>query len=323
MSSGIPLAQQDQIVVGKPLPFSVFTADGKLLLAAGRVVESDRQRGMLITSGHVRGGGGQGAAQAGANIAIGVGRRGADDPESDAVFPPGSLELLRRAYESATDRPAMSMARNEKEKACVVEMLGSRGDSIIVTAPTLPDRSLVPVVADETWLCRTFQMTSAFRFSAQVIKVASEPFPHLHLKLQKPVERRKVRGFPRARMAANAELRIPRATPIVVVDVSASGARVAVDSDWVVKLGQDVRLVMSLPLLGSSFDLSLECSVVSALGAIDSRFPNACFYGIRFASPDEKDNLVLHGYVSERLVAELYPLWPMLSTASASSGESF
>jgi hypothetical protein len=164
-------------------------------------------------------------------------------------------------------------------------------------------------------------MTSAFRFAAEVMKVASEPFPHLHLKLQKPVERRKVRGYPRARVAVNAELRIPRATPCVVVDVSASGARLAVDSDWALKLGQLVRLVMSLPMLGASFDLSLECSVITALGAIDSRFPNACFYGIKFTAPDEKDNLVLHGFVSERLVAELYPLWSVLSTASAPGGE--
>jgi hypothetical protein len=319
MGSGIPLAEQDQIVVGKPLPFPIFTADGKLLLAAGRIVESDRLRGMLIASGHMRGGAAQ-TSQTGVNIAIGVGRRGGGEPET--VFPPGSLELLRRAYESATDRPAMSMARNEKDKASTVEMLGTHGQTIIVTAPLLPDRSLVPVATDEIWLCRTFQMTSAFRFAAQVVKVASDPFPHLHMKLQKPVERRKVRGYPRARVALNAEVRIPRATPCVVVDVSASGARLAIDSDWALKLGQDVRLVISLPMLGSSFDLSLECTIVSALGAIDSRFPNACFYGTKFASPGEKDNLVLHGFVSERLVAELYPLWPMLSTASGASGES-
>lgn len=319
MSSGIPLAEQDQIVVGKPLPFPVFTADGKLLLAAGRVVESDRQRGMLIASGHLRAGASQ-AGETGVNIAIGVGRRGVEGPDE---FPPGSLEQLRRTYESARDRPAMSIARNEKEKASTVEMLGTHGQTLILTAPMLPDRSLVPVAADEIWLCRTFQMTSAFRFSAQVMKVASEPFPYLHLKLRQPVERRKVRGYPRARVAVSAEVRIPRATPCVVVDVSASGARVVVDSDWALKVGQDVRLVMSLPMLGSSFDLSLECSVVSALGAIDSRFPNACFYGMKFTSPGEKDNLVLHGFVSERLVAELYPLWPMLSTASAPSTESF
>src|SRR5687768_12218205 len=112
MSSGIPLAQQDEIVVGKPLPFPIFTADGKLLLAAGRVVESERLRGMLIASGHARGGGAQSTGQTTVSIAIGVGRRGDGEPEE--VFPPGSLELLRRAYVSATDRPAMSMARNEK-----------------------------------------------------------------------------------------------------------------------------------------------------------------------------------------------------------------
>src|SRR5215467_3254170 len=43
---------QDRIVVGKPLPFSIFTADGKLLLAQGRVVESERLREMLLRIGH-------------------------------------------------------------------------------------------------------------------------------------------------------------------------------------------------------------------------------------------------------------------------------
>src|SRR5690242_2571980 len=42
----------DRIVVGKPLPFSIFTADGKLLLAQGRIVESERLRDMLVRNGH-------------------------------------------------------------------------------------------------------------------------------------------------------------------------------------------------------------------------------------------------------------------------------
>jgi hypothetical protein len=49
MSAGM---DHDRIVVGKPLPFSIFTADGKLLLAQGRVVETERLRDMLVRNGH-------------------------------------------------------------------------------------------------------------------------------------------------------------------------------------------------------------------------------------------------------------------------------
>ncbi len=55
MSTAFPLTEKDRIQVGKPLPFSVFGADGKLLLAAGRVIESDRMREMLLRIGRYRG----------------------------------------------------------------------------------------------------------------------------------------------------------------------------------------------------------------------------------------------------------------------------
>ncbi len=45
------------IVVGSPLPFSVYSAERKLLLAKGRVVESERVRNLLIQSGRFQGAG--------------------------------------------------------------------------------------------------------------------------------------------------------------------------------------------------------------------------------------------------------------------------
>src|SRR5579871_2254583 len=46
-----PLLEKDQVVVGKPLPFSIFTAEGKLLLAVGSIVPSERARQILLTNG--------------------------------------------------------------------------------------------------------------------------------------------------------------------------------------------------------------------------------------------------------------------------------
>lgn len=45
---------RERIVVGQPLPFSIFSAEGSLLLAAGRVVESGRARDVLLDNGSCR-----------------------------------------------------------------------------------------------------------------------------------------------------------------------------------------------------------------------------------------------------------------------------
>src|SRR5690349_7883720 len=52
--NNLSAAERDRIEVGKPLPFSVFTAEGKLLLAAGQVVASERLRELLLKTGQSR-----------------------------------------------------------------------------------------------------------------------------------------------------------------------------------------------------------------------------------------------------------------------------
>src|ERR1017187_3079958 len=54
MSVKAPPAEKERIIVGRPLPFSVFGAEGQLLLAEGSVVESDRARQMLLRKGVYR-----------------------------------------------------------------------------------------------------------------------------------------------------------------------------------------------------------------------------------------------------------------------------
>ena len=45
---------KERIVVGQPLPFSIFSAEGSLLLAKGHVVESGRALQVLLNNGACR-----------------------------------------------------------------------------------------------------------------------------------------------------------------------------------------------------------------------------------------------------------------------------
>jgi hypothetical protein len=324
MSKDFSLTETDRIQVGKPLPFSVFSAEGKLLLAAGRVVESERLRDMLTSNGRYRGsislsdsgsgGGGGGLSR---------GKRDAREAPPEEELPPGPpptpLERMRKDYDAsgAGPRLVVSIARTEADKAHTVQLLGAHAQTVMVTAPINPDGSLVPVQLGQSWVCRTFQMISAFRFGAVAVKVAFDPFPHLCLKLNKDVEQRRVRNAPRAKVSLSGELHAQDAMPCLVADLSATGARVAIDYPLALERGSAVRLAISIPMLASKRDLSLEATILNALGASDPRYPEVSFYGIQFKAPTELDSLALHAFVNGELIAESNGLWHTLSTASS------
>jgi hypothetical protein len=328
MSTDFPLTETDRIQVGKPLPFSIFSADGKLLLAAGRVVESERLREMLTSNGRYRGStSSDDVGSGGGGGGLSRGNRDAREPleeEAPPGPPPTPLERMRKDYDANgnAQRLVVSIARTEADKAHTVQLLGAHAQTVMVTAPVNPDGSLVPVQPGQTWVCRTFQMISAFRFSTVVVKVAFDPFPHLCLKLQKDVEQRRVRNAPRARVSLSGELHASDAMPCLVADLSASGARVAVDYPLALQRGSAVRLAIQIPMLAAQREMSLEATILNALGPSDKRYPEVSFYGIQFKAPTELESLALHAFVNGELICESNSLWQTLTASSPSGGGS-
>jgi hypothetical protein len=299
--------EEGQIVVGKPLPFSIFTADGKLLLAQGRMVESDRLRDMLLRNGRY-------CETEGADTRS-VRAQAAPEEEPAGESP---LDKLQRQHDPRADAHhyTLSIARNETDKAFGVQILGVQGRCIIVTAPVHPDGSLAAILAGQMWLCRTFQLQSAFRFMAVASKVAFEPFPHVYLQLKKEVEHRRVRGAPRAKVAVRAQLHTPDPVPCLISNLSTSGACIALEASTTLAKGQQVRLSATLGLLQSKFGLTLDAAVMNVFGASDSRNPEVAFYGVQFSEPTEKDSLLLHAFVHEHLLSEINRLGHLLMPAA-------
>jgi hypothetical protein len=306
MSNKAPPLEQDTIIVGRPLPFSVFGAEGQLLLAEGSVVANDRARQLLLHKGvyHDATDGLEGTPEAPGTDANG------------AVLAP--LLALKRDYGAASSgrRFALSVAADEGDEAYNTWVVGMHKQTIILTAPRRANGSLVPVAVGKAWVCRAFQMTSAFRFRSSVLKVLFDPFPHVHIEAPRHVERRIVRGRPRAAVYIGVELETPLIAQGVIVDLSISGGRIAIQDDVRLERGQSVRVGMKLELIESKFELSLNASVVGEFGACDGRHPQVLFYGLRFEPLTELESLVLHSYVSGQLALELNSLWHMLSSAA-------
>ena len=310
MNVKAPALEKEKIVVGRPLPFSVFGAEGQLLLAEGSVVESDRALQMLLRKGVYR------DAVSGEIIPAGP----VGDPEQTTGDPLAGLQKNYGAA-SAGRRFALTVASDDSDEAYSTWVIGVHNQSIILTAPRRLNGSLVSVTVGQVWLCRAFQMTSAFRFRSAVIKVVFEPFPHVHIEAPQHVERRTVRGRPRAAVFVKVSLAAPLPAPAVMVDLSLSGGRLAVEEDVKLERGQALRIAMKLELIESQFELSLKANVIAQFGASDGRHPKVVFYGIRFDSLSEVEKLVLHSFVSGQLAMELNSLWQMLSSAAPSNSE--
>jgi hypothetical protein len=306
MSSKAPPMEQDTIIVGRPLPFSVFGAEGQLLLAEGSVVANDRARQLLLHKGVYHD----------SNDAPDLTSGELEAAASDAGLSP--LSALKRDYgaSSTARRFSLSVAADEGDEAYNTWVVGMHKQTIILTAPRRANGSLVPVAVGQAWVCRAFQMTSAFRFRSTILKVVFDPFPHVHIEAPRHVERRVVRGRPRAAVYLGVTLESPVIAHGVIVDLSISGGRLATQNDVRLERGQSVRVGLRLELIESQFELSLNASVVGEFGACDGRHPQVLFYGLRFAPLTELESLILHSYVSGQLALELNSLWHLLSSAA-------
>jgi hypothetical protein len=213
------------------------------------------------------------------------------------------------------------MARNATSEAFRTWVIGVHDRIMVVAAPVRSDGALVAVIAGQAWLCRTFQATSAFRFNGTVLRVAFEPFPHVHVEVPRSVEKRKIRNRTRVTVLVGAVLESPAVAPCILVDLSAGGGRIATASSVLLERDQPIRVAMKLELIGSKFELALHAIVVRTFGASDRQHPELTFYGIKFESLTEFESLVLHGFVNAHLALELNCLWQVLSASAVDAGD--
>ena len=297
---------RERIVVGRPLPFSIFSAEGSLLLAAGRVVESGYAREVLLNNGAQRE---REAKSWATNVADD------DSTERLKINPLIAFQSGYRRSNAARGFP-LSMARNDTSEAFRTHVVGVHGQILIVDAPRRPDGTLVAVMARQPWLCRTFQGTSAFRFNGTVLKVVFEPFPHIHLEVPRTVEQRKIRNRSRATVLVSGSIESPTSAQCIVVDLSVGGGRIATGDDVLLERDQPIRIELSLEIIGLKYNLSLQAVVARNFGASDPQHPRVVFYGVRFEQLTEMDACVLHAFVNSELALELNSLWQVLSMSS-------
>jgi hypothetical protein len=231
-----------------------------------------------------------------------------------------ALETLIRDYADIGSRSRMGLliSPGEAKTNYTVDVVGiiRQKRLLVLTAPKTDDGSLIAVIKGQMLTCRWFSATTAFHFRAVINRILFEPVPLVHIELPPVVERRTVRGEPRALATLRSLLKGAQDFEGVLVDLSVGGARVAVAEEVVLTKGQIVELHARPRLLQREYGLMLKCQVTGAAGANDPKHPHVRFYGLNFENLSDMDRLVLHSYVQQCLAAESDTLSQVLLASS-------
>lgn len=172
MTTMIPVRKGD-VALGRPLPYSLYDGNRKLLLREGVIVQTMNQL--------------EGLSQRGLFRATGRGNLSGRDPS------------VEREQEQPAERPGESSTPLEEIKIRIgetlqlqtmdeqnpirynVKLIGYyKGQSVIVSTPSADGKVLL-MREGQSFIVRLFSGKSVYAFTATTIRAANTPFPHLHL----------------------------------------------------------------------------------------------------------------------------------------------
>jgi hypothetical protein len=184
------------------------------------------------------------------------------------------------------------------------------GGSLIVTTPTAHGR--VQLVREgQRCNVRMLCGNSVMGFVAHVLRAFLQPYPHLHLEYPREVERIMVRNAHRVPAGLTARVRDIRLDDVAenhrlvsLLDLSTTGAKLAADGP-LGEIGTVLRLTFAITVAGQSEEVTLLGEIRSQVQReVEDGGTPSHVHGLQFRTVNRFQQLLLHGWVLERLIAE-------------------
>jgi hypothetical protein len=219
---------------------------------------------------------------------------------------------FRKGIKNRRGQLRVSLADGKRHYFVDVLGVNPADRSLLLTAPTTADKSLVAVMRNQALSCRWANSIAVYGFRGLITNLGFDPAPVVHLGHLHKIQRHTQRQLPRVVTALPATLAAARTHAVLVTDLSVGGAQIGISSDLQVQVGDPVELGLRLRLLKRDFVIKLKCTIAMMRGAADPAHPSIHSYGLVFAAPDDPTLLTLHGYVQQMLLEQADQLSQML-----------
>lgn len=179
------------------------------------------------------------------------------------------------------------------------------GESILVTNP-LDGSVPVPFYMDDAVTVRYLAGREVLGFTTWVRKVATQPYPYLHLAFPRSIERVPIRQEERVRMELPTTYQSltqrERAGEGRLVDLSAAGALLRAPKP-LGDVGDEIRLQFDVAFAGSETRVEVNANIRN-IKPDEGRDANGEheLYGVQFRDLGEQSRLFIRGFVYERII---------------------
>lgn len=290
MVSGIdyqPVKQQE-IAVGKPLPWAVYDADRKLLLARHFVIDSQSQLDGLLERGMFR-----------------VVHHGARTVDERAQRSEGEERICRLGDIRLRIGDTMQLQSRAvgDDTRYVVKLVGVMSDNAVIVNTPIINRSVAAVRQGASFVVRLFAGKSVYAFPTTVTRIGTSPFPHLFLEYPREVRGLEVRRSARVSVNIIAALRTEdgRQQACVVRNLSVGGALLQARHP----LGEpgtrlQLKLRVTVTDLEQYLNLPTIIRVVHDGAPRDNAMP-VTEHGVQFVGIAPNDQIALTSFVYQTL----------------------
>jgi c-di-GMP-binding flagellar brake protein YcgR len=283
----------EELVIGQPIPWTVYDASGEMMLEPGYIPKSAQQITAFINSGVSRD----------PDEQLGQVDKTAVPNTSQREAGGLTLEQIKLNIGDSIQLQFQSESDNTR---CIVTLIGYLADQgVIVSTPMLNGRIML-VREGQIFVVRLFSGKSAYAFTAVTKRVTNNPFPHLHLSYPKEIRGLVVRGSSRARanIICYASLEGGNGYSCVARDISVGGALIAA-REKIAEAGQKISLKMRVKVNETEHMLALNCQIRSVNTARTSADETpTILHGLSFENVSSQDSLVISALLYQNMVNE-------------------
>lgn len=298
---------RSSIKIGEELSHPIFGEDGQLLLAAGQIVQSEKQLDELEVKGLFQ-------------IPQWASRVVHSRASAGTVAPKGEMRSATRKHEPEDPSESgnlLKMSAEGSDETFLVKLIGTiRRDAFLVTHPT-KDGALVFIKEGQFWDFRAFYGTSVYRFNVKVEKVVLAPFPLMIMSWPKEtqVESKVIRAARRVTCDIPAAMRVGAEHETVngyINNISTGGIEFVTRHKLKAGRGDVVRIAFQITLGDRKYLLEPAVTVMSSNR---EESDEQIKLGLAFSALDDREFAAIHAYVDHRLIQRIEsPLYSRINT---------